>query len=106
MVGIDPSSGLIKKAPFTTICVGAENIPFPDHSFDVVISITSIQNFEDIRRGLSEMKRVGKDCFVLTYLKRSPRKEQIEREIGKLFDVKFRLEEDKDIILFIGKRFK
>lgn len=39
----------------------AENIPFPDGSFDAVTVAFGVRNFEDLEKGLSEMKRVLRD---------------------------------------------
>ncbi|HNY03656.1 MAG TPA: ubiquinone/menaquinone biosynthesis methyltransferase, partial [Bacteroidales bacterium] len=36
----------------------AEQIPFPDHSFDAVTVAFGVRNFTDLVKGLSEMKRV------------------------------------------------
>ena len=107
VVGADPSIKLLQKAEKNGLknraCAEAENLPFKDHSFDVVISITAIQNFHDIEKGLKEIRRVGKDRFVLSFLKRSPKKDIITKNIKKLFKVVKEIEEEKDII-FIAKR--
>ena len=103
--GIDPARKLIAKArnkEEIEYKIGeAENIPYPDKSFDYVISITAIQNFHDIQKGLKEIKRVGKDKFVLSFLKRSAKREQIEKLIKKIFDVKEIIEEEMDLIYII-----
>lgn len=103
--GIDPSKELIKKAISKNsgvryLIAAAESIPFMNDSFDHVISITAIQNFDDITRGLDEIRRVGKKSFVLTFLKKTEKREMIERLIEEKFKVKKRLEEEKDIIYF------
>lgn len=102
--GIDPSRELIKIAiknyPTIKFNVGtAEQISFKDKQFDTVISLTAIQNFDDLEKGLSEMKRVGKR-YILTFLKKSPKHEKIEELIEKKFDIIKRIEEDKDVIYF------
>jgi len=98
--GIDPSAGLLRRCPYRKKRVGnAEALPYPDHAFDLVFSLTAIQNFADIEKGLREMRRVGKEMFILSYLKRSEKAERIKQSIGQLFTVEERLEEDKDIIL-------
>ena len=101
--GIDPSNGLldlaVDKKRIRYILTPAENIPFDENTFDIVISITAIQNFKDIKKGLKEIKRVGKNCFVLTFLKKSLKSLGIEEMINQMFSVKTRLEEDKDIIM-------
>lgn len=105
--GIDPSDNLIaiakKNHPKLRFYVGrAEELPFPDKSFDVVICITAIHNFHDLRKGIDEMKRVGKDRFVITVLRKSKRVEEIEKLIILNFKVSKIIVEDKDII-FIGR---
>jgi ubiquinone/menaquinone biosynthesis C-methylase UbiE len=103
--GIDPAKKLIARArqkdKITYKVAPAENIPFPDNLFDWVISITAIQNFEDIEKGLTEIKRVGNDKFILTALKRSPKIKKITELINKYFKVKETIEEDKDLIYII-----
>ena len=103
--GIDPAKKLIERArekdKVAYKVAQAESIPFPDHFFDWVISVTAIQNFENIEKGLKEIKRVGKERFALTALKRSPKMKEIESLIRKHFKVKEMIEEDKDLIFII-----
>ena len=104
--GIDPAKKLLEKAKAadpegTYELAPAENIPFNDNEFDIVISITAIQNFEDIEKGLNEIKRVGKGKFILTFLKKSEKREKIENLIQKIFMPKEKIEEEKDIIFII-----
>lgn len=99
--GIDPSEALLKIArknyPEITFLKGtAESLPFKDNEFDFVVSITAIQNFKNTEKGLKEIKRVGKR-FILSFLKKSKKKQRIEKSIKKILSVKKRLEEDKDI---------
>jgi ubiquinone/menaquinone biosynthesis C-methylase UbiE len=105
VTGVDPAPKLIKKykGEQKIILARAEELPFPDNSFHIVTSITAIQNFEDIEKGLQEMKRVGKKNFVLSALKRSNRISLIEKLINHLFIVDEKIEEDKDIIFFCHK---
>ena len=107
--GIDPAEKLIEKArkkEGVYIIGQAENLPFEENSFTIVISVTAIQNFEDIMKGLEEIKRVGKDRFVLTFLKKSAKREMIEGLIEEIFDVEKIIEEDKDILYFCKKYIK
>jgi demethylmenaquinone methyltransferase/2-methoxy-6-polyprenyl-1,4-benzoquinol methylase len=46
----------------------AENLPFPDKTFDAVTVAFGVRNFEDLEKGLSEMKRVLKDGGVMMIL--------------------------------------
>ncbi len=103
--GIDPAKKLIARAKQSDKIqykiAPAENIPYNDNEFDYVISITAIQNFEDIEKGLTEIKRVGKDKFILTFLKRSQKTEKITKLINKHFKVKGVVEEEKDLVFII-----
>ncbi len=103
--GIDPARQLIARArqkdKIEYKIAPAEEIPYPDAFFDHVISITAIQNFSDIEKGLREIKRVGNKSFVLTALKRSKKIAEIKRLISGLFDVKKEIEEEKDLIWVI-----
>ena len=77
LVGIDPAAGMIAVAhsmandPRLRFCIGvAENLPYPDKSFDLVISITSFDHWKDQSAGLAECARVlaPGGHFVLTDL--------------------------------------
>ncbi len=103
-VGVDPSRKLIEIAEhkypkITFLQANAEALPFDDWEFDYVFSITAIQNFNDIEQGLREIMRVGNN-YVLTFLKRSEKREKIDMLIRKIFHVKEMIEEDKDLIYF------
>ncbi|MBI2106414.1 class I SAM-dependent methyltransferase [Candidatus Woesearchaeota archaeon] len=105
--GIDPSEILLERTRQKNKIVYkkayAEKIPYKSNFFDVVISVTAIQNFKDMEKGLREIKRVGKNSFVLTFLKKSSKKDFIEKLIKKHFKVEKKIEEDKDIIFFAKK---
>ena len=87
IIGIDTSNKLLKKCSFRTIETGAEKIPFLDNYFDVVISVTAIQNFEDFEQGLLEIKRVGTDRFALTVLKKAKDLDDIKEFIEETFSI-------------------
>ena len=97
--GIDNARKMLKHP--SCVLGNAEDLPFPDHSFDVVMSITAIHTFEDSEKALREMKRVAKNKVIISVLKRSPKSFYIKSLIKKYFKVIF-LEEEKDII-FISK---
>ncbi|MDO8480403.1 MAG: class I SAM-dependent methyltransferase [Nanoarchaeota archaeon] len=103
--GIDPARKLLERAwkPLEVEYkkARAERIPYPDHYFDWVISVTAIQNFSNLKKGLKEIKRVGKERFALTALKRSWRIRLIEEAIREIFQVKEVIEEEKDLIFII-----
>ena len=108
--GVDPAPKLLAKArkkdEIEYKLGPAEKIPYPDGYFDVVISITAIQNFSDIEKGLLEIKRVGEDRFVLSFLKRSEKRENIINLIKKHFTIEKVIEEDKDLIYFCENGIK
>ena len=66
IAGIDISSYALSKAPsdikpFLTLG-NAKNLPFPDNSFDLVISINTVHNLEleECKRAIAEIERVKK----------------------------------------------
>ncbi len=108
VTGIDPSEKLLELAqqrvPHGQFIKGfAEDMPFDDDEFDLVISLTALQNFEDAEKGLSEIKRVGRKSFVLSFMKRTERAKQLEALITGMFRIEKKVEEDKDIIFFCSK---
>ena len=102
--GIDPSIELLKLAKNKAFYIQAEaeNLPFKNKSFDIIISVTAMQNFKDLKNSIKEMKRVGKKTFILTFLKKSNKKDKILKLIKNNFKINNILEEDKDIILFLS----
>jgi SAM-dependent methyltransferase len=51
----------LHNSPNTTyICGVGESLPFPDCTFDKVVSVSSLEHFADPARGLREMARVLK----------------------------------------------
>ena len=102
VIGIDPSIELLKLNKNKNIIQAqAENLPFKDNTFDVVVSLTAIQNFKNLENGIKEIKRVGKKRFVLTILKKSKKISEIKRFIEKNFNVKKMIEEEKDLVFLI-----
>ncbi|MBW3003264.1 class I SAM-dependent methyltransferase [Candidatus Woesearchaeota archaeon] len=107
LFGIDPSLELIKQIPvgkIITKAASAERIPFPDMYFDIIISVTAIQNFEDLDRGLTEIKRVAKPKaqIAISCLKKSSKLEEIREKIKEHFEIKKEIEEEKDIIWILS----
>lgn len=100
ITGIDPSEELLKRCPFKAVKGRAEELPFPDNAFDVVISVTAIHNFEFIGKGLQEMKRVGKHRFVFSVLKKAKRFYDINTHIRRIFKVIKTIDEGTDLIYF------
>ena len=55
-----------------------DNLPYPDHYFDLVISIATIHNLnkEGVKKSITEMMRVGKEKF---YIKVNGYKNEVEK---------------------------
>jgi len=99
-IGLDPSKELLKYCKHQTICASAESIPFPDNSFDTVICVTAVHNFDDMAKGLSEIRRVAKRSVAISVLRKSEKFDDIQREVRRLFKVDKELNERFDRIFF------
>jgi ubiquinone/menaquinone biosynthesis C-methylase UbiE len=99
--GIDPSKELLKQAKIPTVQGKAEELPFPDNSFDIVISLTVIHHANP-KKAVAEMFRVAKRDIVISVLKKASNFSEIEKKISKL-NVKKRVEELHDVIFFVSK---
>ena len=101
VIGIDPLSNLIKQNNNKNKIIGlAEVLPFKNNSFDYVISITAVHNFKNIKKSICEMKRVGRQNFVFSILKKAKKFSYIKNIIEKNFRIEKIIEEDKDVIFF------
>ena len=63
VAAVDPSEAFVKacraRAPDVDVRVGvAEQLPFPEASFDVVLAQLVVDGMDDPRRGVAEMRRV------------------------------------------------
>lgn len=107
--GIEPSEGLIRCAhprvrPRIRKGV-AEDLPYPEGSFDIVISLTAIQNFSDARLGLQEMIRVLKPdgVLLLSFLRKSSRADQLDEAIRSACAIVDSWQQEKDM-MYVCKR--
>ncbi len=101
--GIDPSKELLKKCTFPTIQGYAENLPFDNESFDLVISFTAIHNFNNVIKSLKEMQRVGKKLFIFSILKKASKFDFIRSNILALFKVEKELDLGTDVCFICDK---
>jgi|SRR3989338_7487457 len=121
VVGIDPSMELLQQNQknngnndngnndynaINKILAKAENMPFKDNVFDKVISVTSMHNFDDLKKGILEIKRVGKRDFAFSILKKAKDFESIETGIKDNFKVTKIIDGKKDWIFICSKVFK
>ncbi len=102
VVGIDPKQTLLDANPYPHVRASAEEIPFGDNEFEVVIAVTSIHNFSDIKKGLDEMKRVGKR-FGFSLLNASKRTKECISMIQERFIVDKIIDEQTDTIIICHK---
>lgn len=107
VIGIDPSKKLLEqyKGKQKVLEMSAESLDFNDNEFDIVTSFTAIQNFLNIEQGLKEIKRVGKNVFALSFLRKGENAEKIKELILKIFsDCKIKeIQHHKDVIMIIKK---
>src|SRR3989338_2555842 len=94
--GIDPSAELVKQCSFKAIVGKAEELPFPDKSFDIVLCMTAIHHC-DVDKALAEIKRVAKRDVVITVLKKLKNADELIHKIRKMFTVVNEVEEEKDV---------
>jgi len=99
--GIDSSREMIKKGSSNLVYGKAEKLPFKDKTFDVILCITAIHNFENPEKALREMLRVKKDRaqIVITLLKKSKKFQKIKKLVEKYFKEVKEVDSDKDVIL-------
>jgi len=101
VVGIDANKYLLQQNNNNKKIFGtAENLPFKNNSFDYVISVTSLHNFEDISKSIDEMKRVCKLNFLFSVLKKSQKFGLIKALIEENFEINKIINEGKDVIFF------
>tara|TARA_Y100000310_G_scaffold329574_1_gene399712 strand:- start:28 stop:486 length:459 start_codon:yes stop_codon:yes gene_type:complete len=96
--GIDSSKGMVKRAKGKILFGEAEKLPFEDGSFDKVICVSAIHNFESPKKAIHEMKRVSKKVVAVTLLKKSKKFESIKTMLTGFKEV----EMEKDV-LFVKK---
>ncbi|MBL7055161.1 class I SAM-dependent methyltransferase [Candidatus Woesearchaeota archaeon] len=105
VIGIDPSIGLLRlNKKRNKILAKAENLPFKNNAFDIVVSVTALHNFDNIEKALKEIKRVGKNKFVFSVLKKSKRISRIKTQIKKNFKIKKMIEKEEDILFFLRNK--
>jgi ubiquinone/menaquinone biosynthesis C-methylase UbiE len=104
--GIEPSDGLRCLSRIPAVKGVAENLPFRDRSFDIVISVTAVHNFSDKEKAIKEIARVAKNAAVVTILKSSKHSGLLERLLRKHFSVGKIIDETHDRIFFLSAKHK
>ncbi|HIH25428.1 class I SAM-dependent methyltransferase [Candidatus Woesearchaeota archaeon] len=100
-VGIDPSFNMLRLSKGYRINAFAESLPFKDNSFDIILALTSIHNFNNVDLAIEEIKRISKtnSKIVITLLKKSPKFSSIKKKLLSNFKFKT-LEEERDVIFY------
>jgi len=100
-IGIDNNLNMLKSNnQLIKVCGGAEYLPFEDDTFDIVISLTAVHNFQDYSKAILEMKRVCNGLVIISLLKRSKNFEAIEASIKHTIPVFNEADHPHDRIFF------
>ena len=96
VTGIDISEGMLRIGreksqgkPIDFVMGQAEELPFPDNSFDRACVAFGVRNFEDRERGLQQMCRVLREGGKLVILELSYPRNRVIRYFYKLYSLKF-----------------
>jgi SAM-dependent methyltransferase len=68
VTAVEPSEVMIaQRSPEAAPVVQAtaESLPFPDDSFDAAMAVLTVHHWEDLERGLDELRRVARDRVVV-----------------------------------------
>lgn len=105
-IALDNNLDMLEKYSGIKINANAEQLPFKSKTFDVILSLTAMQNFNNVESSIKEIKRVAKkdSCIIITCLKKSQKINRIKEIIKNNFIFK-EIEEEKDII-FLVKHIK
>jgi len=93
--GLDNSKSMLKNSKGNVVFGEAENLPFKDKSFDVVVSLSAAHNFNDFKKAINEMNRVAKEEVVISLFKRAKK----FNDIKSYFKADKQIDEEKDLIL-------
>lgn len=102
-VSVDPSAKMLAQGIGERHAATAEQLPFSDHSFDVVVSLTALHHC-DIKKALLEIKRVSKPeaIVALSFLQQSKKISQFRIFFYQIFSQCREVDLGKDI-LFISQ---
>ncbi len=99
-VALDPSEGLLKQYGGKKAVGVAESLPFPDRTFNSIVSLTALHHVNDVDKAISEIKRVSKEgcIYAFTILKKARNFQELKAKLEDNFKLKG-IDEEKDLIL-------
>jgi ubiquinone/menaquinone biosynthesis C-methylase UbiE len=103
IVGLEPSYEMLKQAKkderdAEIVQAAAEHLPFADKSFECVVCVTALHNFESPKKALLEIRRVSRGSGVITILKKAAYAKELQMMIKDIFSIRMELEEENDTI--------
>lgn len=99
-VALDPSEDMLKLYDGKKVIGSAESLPFPDKSFNSIVSLTALHHVADVDKAVMEIRRVSRDgCnYVFTILKKAKNFDELKSKLEKYFNL-IEISEGKDLIL-------
>ncbi|MFJ6567424.1 class I SAM-dependent methyltransferase [Streptomyces sp. NPDC091292] len=68
VTAVDPSQVMLDQHPGPRkTLAGAEQLPFPDGAFDAAMAVMTVHHWQDLPKGLAEMRRVSRRQVVFTW---------------------------------------
>ncbi|WP_329457966.1 class I SAM-dependent methyltransferase [Streptomyces sp. NBC_01497] len=68
VTAVEPSQVMLDQHPGPVkVRAGAEELPFPDGSFDAAMAVMTVHHWSDLARGLAELRRVARRQVVFTW---------------------------------------
>ena len=68
VTAVEPSQAMIEQRPpgaAPAVRAAAEELPFGDDSFDAALATMTVHHWDDVDRGLAELRRVARDRVVI-----------------------------------------
>ena len=87
-IGIDNCKEMINEGKSGNLIYGnAEKLPFPDKTFNTIISVTAFHNFKNMENALKEIKRVSRNNNIaITFLKKSKKLNKFRNLLNRYFN--------------------
>jgi len=69
LVAVEPSAVMVSErdGAVPVVRATAERLPFPDDSFDVGLALMTVHHWQDLSRGLAELRRVASRQVIFTF---------------------------------------